>query len=47
MRLKQELKRKENMGPNTVYIIYAAGAVVASIAAFYGYTWFIKGSKAS
>ena len=30
------------MGPNTVYIIYAAGVIVASLAAFIGYNIFKK-----
>jgi hypothetical protein len=32
------------MGANTVYIIYAAGTVVACLAAYLGYSMF-KGSK--
>lgn len=34
------------MGPNTAYIIYAAGAIVASIAAFIGYN-IVKKPKVS
>ena len=30
------------MGPNTVYIIYAAGVIVASLAGFIGYNIFKK-----
>lgn len=30
------------MGPNSLYIIYAAGAIVVSLAAFIGYNIFKK-----